>query len=93
MADDREFGRRDHQRRDPPDGAHAARHGDEHGGLAAVLLEQLAGEHPAGRPGGTQALGPDGGPQFAQGTLPPGQEVRPVDHGPDGRRRSVLTLR
>jgi hypothetical protein len=58
-----------------------------HGGLAAVLLEQLAGEHPAAGPGGVQALGPDRGPQFAQGTLPPGQQVRPADHRGDGGRR------
>src|SRR6266851_4262997 len=87
MADDGEFGRRDHQRRDPPYGTHAAFHGDEHGGLAAVLLQQLAGEHPAAWPSGVQALRLDRGPQFAQGTLPPGQQVRPVDHRPDGRRR------
>jgi hypothetical protein len=59
----------------------------KHGGRAAVLLQQLAGEHPAAEPGGVQARGLDGGPQFAQGTLQPGQQVRPVDHCPDGRRR------
>src|SRR5579872_1525471 len=72
VADDSEFGRRDHLRRDPPDGTHAARNGHEHGGSAAVVLEQITGEHPAARPGGSQALGPDGAAQLAEGALPPG---------------------
>ena len=53
--------------------------------LAAVLLQQLAGEHPAAGLGDVQALGPDSGPQFAQGTLQPGHDIRPVDHRPDAR--------
>jgi hypothetical protein len=34
-----------------------------------------------------QALGPDAGVQFAEGALPPGQDVRAVDHRRDRGRR------
>ena len=98
MADDGEFGGRDRDRRDPPDGAHAALHRDEHGRLAAVVLEQLAREHPAARAGGVQALSADGGVQLAQGALPPGQSVGAVDDRrdagrPGGRDAPVLDRR
>src|SRR5580693_159264 len=87
VADDSEFGRRDHQRRYPPDGPDVSLDRDEHRGLAAVALEQLAGVHPAGRPGGAQPLGADGGAQLAEGALPPGQRVGAIDHRLDGGRR------
>ena len=98
MADDGQFGRGDHDRRDPPDGAHAARHRDEDGRLAAVLLEQLARVHSAARAGGGQALCPDGGLQLAQGALPPREDVGVADDRrdagrPDGRDAPVLDHR
>src|SRR5579863_2173813 len=67
VADDSEFGRGNHQRRHPPDGPDLPLDRDEHRGLTAVALEQLAAEHPAGGPGGLQPLGADAGPQLAEG--------------------------
>src|ERR1700722_9119162 len=87
VADDSEFGRRDDQRRHPPDGPDVPLDRDEHADLAAVALEQLAGENPAGGPGRVQSLGADGGAQLTERALPPGQRVGPVDHRLDGRRR------
>src|SRR5580692_12789151 len=86
VADDGQLGRWHRDRRDPPDGAHAALHRDEHGRLAALVLEQLAREHPAARAGAVQPLCPDGGVQLSQGTLPPEKDVGLADDRSDTRR-------
>src|SRR6266487_2732079 len=86
VADDGQLGRWHRDRRDPPDGAHAALHRDEHGRLAALVLEQLARVQPHARASGVQPLRPDGRVQLAQGALPPGQKVGLADDRGDTRR-------
>ena len=96
MADDGQLGGRDGDRRDPPDRPHpAVRRAldrDEHGRLAVLVLEQLAREHPAGRPG---AAGPGPGrwPAARPGrpaTRPGYRRGRPPPRSPAARTAGTL---
>jgi CubicO group peptidase (beta-lactamase class C family) len=81
----------------PADGPDLALDRDVHDRLAAVVLEDLAGVQAAAGAGGVQALGADAGVQFAECTLPPGQDVGPVHDlldadGGGGRHAAVHDL-
>ena len=54
--------------------------------LTAVPLEEVEGEQRARRPGLGESIGAHGGPQFADGSLPPRHQLVAIDRRLDGHR-------
>ena len=75
MGEDGKFCFGDHKRRDPPDRACLPFGGNEDGGLAATVLEELTGKEAAARSGDVNSLGSDHASQLTERSLPPGEQV------------------
>src|SRR6266404_9945304 len=84
MDDDRQLGGRYGQGFDAAHRAELPGAGNEHGGLAALVGEQVRGVDAARSAAGGQRLRADGGVEFAECSLVPGADVVDVDHAGDG---------
>src|SRR6476661_3688523 len=94
MEHDRELGRRDDQPLDAADRTSRSAGGDEHGRVAATMLEDVASVNAGGRPGWLQTLGAEDRVELSQRTLPPGEQVLSIDRRMDrdrcGRRHGSM---
>lgn len=76
---DRELGTRNCECHDAADRADGAVDRDEHDCLAALVLEQLAGEQAAAGAGAGQVLGGDNAVELAERASPPAKRIPAVD--------------